>query len=149
MFLTPSCTCSFLRSLCRGLCGCGMIPWFTLNRGGWVSSPPSSESLGFPRSACLDTRTCPSLEDTQQFWFHLLFHHFRHEMEPFSPRTQCSCVEINDSTSQALRSLESGPSVTDTVMTQLDISGLLLRLLRRGGDRLCPAASSAAGSQDG
>ena len=70
-------------------------------------------------------------------------------MEQFSPRTQCSCVEVSDSTSQALRSPESGPLVTDTVVTELDINGLLLRLLRRGGDRLCPAASFAAGSQDG
>ena len=53
-------------------------------------------------------------------------------MELFSPRRQCSCVEVNGSTSQALRSLESGLLVTDTVMTQLDTSGLL-RLLRRGG----------------
>ena len=66
-------------------------------------------------------------------------------MEQFSPRTQCSCVEVSDSTSQALRSPESGPLVTDTVVTELDINGLLLRLLRRGGDRLCPAASFVAG----
>lgn len=75
----------FLRSHCKGLCSCGMIPQFILNRGGWVNSSSKQPVPELDQVCLFGTKTCHCPGDTQQFCFHLICYHYRPEMEPFSP----------------------------------------------------------------
>lgn len=55
-------------------------------------------------------------------------------------------MEISDSTLWDLRDLEPGPLVTEAAMTPLDLDGLFLKLLRRGGYRKCGSLTYSAQS---